>query len=113
MQPRLHLKKYNFVSVRNMELVTTEGIIYNVSPEFVTRSQILTEILSGCVRVPISNTTLRFLMNGTYPDDGSELLALARAADFLHMEPEIDEACRRVAESLRGKTATEIQAFLN
>lgn len=113
MQPRLHLKRYNFVSVKNMELVTSEGIVHNVSPEFVNRSQILSEILSGCVSVPITIRTLHFLTNGTYPDDGSELLALARAADFLHMEPEIDEACRRVAESLKGKTAMEIQAFLN
>jgi hypothetical protein len=51
-------------------------------------------------------------MKGEYPEDGQELLALARAADFLHMEEEIDEACRRVAESLKGKTATEIRTFL-
>jgi hypothetical protein len=95
-----------------MELVTTEGILHNVSPEFITKSQILTEILSGCVRVPISNTTLRYLMKGEYPEDGQELLALARAADFLHMEEEIDEACRRVAESLKGKKAQEIRTFL-
>ena len=95
-----------------MELVTTEGVVHTVSTEFITKSQILTEILSGCVRVPISNTTLRYLMKGEYPEDGQELLALARAADFLHMETEIDEACRRVAESLRGKTATDIRKFI-
>jgi hypothetical protein len=100
-------------SKNTMELVTTEGVVFNVSQDFITKSQILTEILSGCVRVPISSTTLKFLMDGTYPDNGPELLAFAKAADFLHMETEIDEACRRIAESLKGKSAIEIRKFLD
>jgi hypothetical protein len=52
------------------------------------------------------------LQQRDYPLDGAELLELAKTADFLNMEEELDEACRLVAESLKGKTAVEIKKFL-
>lgn len=111
MQPKWRLRMCNVNST--MELTTRDGVHYKLSQEFVNKSQLLSDMAEGHVSVPIDNETLAWLVKSEWPTDGHALLKMAKAADFLHMEKDLSEACKRVAESLRGKTTKEIEDFFN
>ena len=52
------------------------------------------------------------LIDMNITEDRQTLFDIAKAADFLHMEKQLDDACRCVAATLRGKTADEVRKFL-
>lgn len=95
-----------------MEIRTSDGVVYTLKDDFVQRSALLKEFPPGLVDIPFRSKMIWYLQQRDYPLDGAELLELAKTADFLNMEEELDEACRLVAESLKGKTAAEIKKFL-
>ena len=94
--------------------MTDDGILYTVSPSLVSRSKLLSDMDTPdtYVSVPIKFQTMQWLESRQWPTHGQDLLDIAKATDFLNMEEDLDEACRRVAESLRGRTADEIRKFL-
>lgn len=102
-----------------MDLLTDDGQTCTVSETFVSQSHLLSDIVSAdpstdiSLSVPVTYQVLKWLECGQWPmDDGPNMLAIAKAADFLHMEKQLDDACRCVAATLRGKTADEIRKFL-
>jgi hypothetical protein len=95
-----------------MEMITSDGVYRIVDVSFVVKSRILADIPSGPVPVQITDKILSHLVKGTWPTDDYELLECARAADYLHIEDTLDEACQRVARRLQGKTANEIINFI-
>lgn len=96
----------------SMEMRTSDGVVYTLTDDFVQRSTLLKEFPNGLVDIPFRSKMVWYLQQREYPTDGAELLELAKTADFLNMEDELDESCRLVAESLKGKTAVEIKKFL-
>ena len=100
----------------SMDIRTSDGVVYTLNDDFVQRSVVLKDMLSDStptlVDVPFRSKMIWHLQERDYPLDGAELLEFAKTADFLNMEEELDEACRLVAESLKGKTAVEIKKFL-
>jgi hypothetical protein len=95
-----------------MEIVSLDGVRRVVDVNFVSKSHILSDMETGPVTVQVSDKILTHLINGTWPTKDYELLECAHAADFLHMEDVLEEACRLVAERLRGKSAKEIKKFI-
>ena len=67
----------------------------------------------GKVHVPFTDSIMQYLIQEEFPKDGQSLLEVAKAADFLNMEWELTEACRRIASTLNGMTTNEIEKFLN
>jgi hypothetical protein len=102
-----------------MDLLTSDGQTCTVTDTFIEQSHLLADIVASdsssdlTLSVPISFQVLKWLQCGDWPiDDGPNMLAIAKAADFLHMEKPLDDACRCVAATLRGKTADEVRKFL-
>ena len=99
-----------------MDIRTSDGVVYTLKDDFVQRSVVLKDMLMdtlpSVVDIPFRSKMIWYLQQREYPLDGAELLEFAKTADFLNMEEELDEACRLVAESLKGKTAAEIKKFL-
>lgn len=99
-----------------MEMRTSDGVVYALKDEFVRRSTLLTNLMADAqpsmFDIPFGSKSVWYLERREYPEDGSELLEVAKAADYLCMDEDLDEACRRVAEKLKGKTASEIKKFL-
>lgn len=96
-----------------MEMRTCDGVVYTLREDFVERSAVLKECPpGGPFDIPFRSKMVWYLQRGEFPTDGAELLELAKTADFLNMEEELDEACRRVADHLKGKTAPEVKKFL-
>lgn len=103
-----------------MEIQTSDGVTYTLEDDFVQRSKVLRDMVSPDgmvvndhpVDIPFRSKMVWYLKGRMFPKDGAELLELAKTADFLNMEEDLDEACRRIAEHLKGKTATEVKKFL-
>lgn len=96
-----------------MEVITTDNISHKAPDDFVERSRLLKDMPTGTIHVPFSHSVLQYLIQREYPKDGLALLELAQAADFLNMEWELDEACMRIASTLKGMTTQEIEKFLS
>jgi hypothetical protein len=96
-----------------MEVITSDGLHLIVDDSFVAKSRILSDIASGPISIQVTDKILSHLIEGTWPTDDYELLECARAADYLHIEDTLEEACQRVARRLQGKTANEIRNFIN
>ena len=96
-----------------MEVVTSDDVYVKVSDEFIQRSRLLKDMDPGKVHVPFPDSVIQHLIRDEFPKNGQSLLEVARAADFLNMESELDQACRRIASTIRGKTPQEIEKFLN
>jgi hypothetical protein len=99
-----------------MDIRTSDGVVFTLKDDFVQRSAVLKDMLAdslpSVVDIPFRSKMIWYLQQRDYPMDGAELLELAKTADFLNMEEELDESCRLVAETLKGKTAVEIKKFL-
>lgn len=96
-----------------MEVITFDGLHRTVDVTFVAKSRILTDIASGPISIQVTDKILSHLVQGTWPNDDYELLECARAADYLHIEDTLEEACQRVAKRLQGKSAKEIINFIS
>lgn len=96
-----------------MDVITSDNVYHKLPDDFVDRSQLLKDMSPGKVHVPFSDSVMQKLIQGDFPKDGQGLLEVAKAADFLNMEWELKEACRRIATTLKGMTTKEIEKFLS
>ena len=74
-----------------MDVITSDNVHHAVSDNFVDRSQLLKDMPPGKVHVPFSDSVMQNLIRGDFPKDGQGLLEVAKAADFLNMEWELNE----------------------
>jgi hypothetical protein len=96
-----------------MELITIDGVHHILGKDFISKSNLLKDMPCGIVPIPFDDETIQYLLLSIFPSDGRKLLNIAKAADFLQMDEELNFVCQLVADSLKSKTENEIKKFLN
>ena len=100
---------------------TCDGLIFNLNSKLVRDCKVLTmmgeDVHTGSDVIPLpnidSNVMKRIMYFNTFGhlEHHDDMINLMLACDFLDYDELLDYAARIVADSLRGKSATEIRAF--
>lgn len=103
-------------------LVTSDGVFLNVELEMVNRCSVLKGIHEECggnlfpipnVNCKVMTKMVEFYKTGNLTDAGDCMLDILLAADFVGYEELLDYGAKMVADSLKGKSATEIRRYFS
>jgi hypothetical protein len=101
------------------DVITCDGQQFNLDLEIVNKCKTLHNCLEDCgedtISIPNVNSAeliriLEFHKTGKLSNT-DDMLSLLSACDFLDYDELLDHGAKIVADSLRGKTATEIRRF--
>ena len=104
-----------------MDIQTCDGTIFNLNSKMTRDCKVLTMMredvddMGGVTQIPNinSNVMKRIIYFNTFGhlEDHDDMINLLLACDYLDYEELLDYGARIVADSLRGRSATEIRAF--
>lgn len=102
-----------------MAVQTCDGVIFNLNSKIVRDCKVLSmmyedAVADGVAPLPInSNVLKRIIYFNTYGhlDHHDEMIDLLLACDYLNYDELLDYGARIVADSLRGKSTSEIRTF--
>jgi len=101
-----------------MEVITNDDCVFQLTDKFVQNCVLLRNIAAdteGTVPLPnVSSSMMKDMLNFDMNSGSIQhvTVELLNAVDFIGYELMFDDLCRRMADSLRDKSVTEIRKIL-
>ncbi|BAT22409.1 hypothetical protein [Yellowstone lake phycodnavirus 2] len=120
-QKHAAFKDFSAGTAKMTTVLTSDGIIFNFNSKLKKDCKMVSMILEDCEDhgiIPLSNVNsdvmkrIVFFNTSGHLEHHDDMINLMLACDYLNYDELLDYAARIVADSLKGKSASEIRSFL-